>query len=406
MNIFNPSLFAAGADCLPCCTPTCACALLIPLGFPSAPYSDYATATTAIATRTSGCIAFAPIGDTIAASFDGTTFALAITQTVAGPPGSVGTNGYSSLNLVAGTILSCAYVLTTDGSSPISFGIALVDCATGDEVVSDFDTDSTSGTVSITVPTDGNYILVIGGSAENGNTFDFTASTTATAAWYFNPVIALWDDSGTTRQLEACPKLYLPPLTERTGDWYADCASAAAAIAAGASNCIGYADPVDGALGGVLDASGTSDIELDLSRGSGDFLAFSAYASINAVAGDTLTDAWSVLWDNPGVGHTLDVAFAIYDMSGTLVENLAGSFSIGSGSGTNTGSLTSSPLPYTGRYIIAVALDIGGTPVNLNSIEMDSLVSSSGTMTVNPIQALYDVGLTCPARLSCGDSCP
>jgi hypothetical protein len=87
------------------------------------------------------------------------------------------------------------------------------------------------------------------------------------------------------------------------------------------------------------------------------------------------------------------MSIVIYDDTGTLVED--SSFIPGP-------TFTSSPLPYTGRYtvLVIVASDAGG------GTNASGVVTSSGTMSVNPIQARYDLGLTCAGTLDCGDSCP
>ncbi len=204
--------------------------------------------------------------------------------------------------------------------------------------------------------------------------------------WWVNPVIALWDDSGTTRKLWACPKLLLPPLTESTGDWYADCAAAAAVLTdpLRVASCIAYS----GAPGGIdsFSASGGSSLSMTegASGGDGDTADFTS--GINAEAGETLS--CSISTD----GGLTVAAMTIYDYDGNLVESVD----------CSGGGGTSSPLPYTGPYIVI----IGGEADSPTFSSFSVSVTSSGTLTVNPIQARYDGGLDCPNTLDCGDSCP
>jgi hypothetical protein len=74
-----------------------------------------------------------------------------------------------------------------------------------------------------------------------------------------------------------------------------------------------------------------------------------------------------------------------------------------SGGGTVSGTFNYT-LPYTGRFIVRIVSGPTDEDSESNSVSLD--VSSSGAMSALEIQALYDVGLTCPARLNCGDSCP
>lgn len=201
-----------------------------------------------------------------------------------------------------------------------------------------------------------------------------------------NPVIALWDDSGTTRKLWACPKLLLPPLTEASGDWYASCADAYTALTDPklTSNCVGH----------VKDGPYVRTTSFTATDG-GSSLSFAAvyslpqgdtgtwWGSVNAEAGETLSAAFA------GSGVT-DIFFRIYDDTGTEIDFVASSSS----------PAVSSPLPYTGRYTIAILL--AGSGISTPS----AALTSSGTMTVNEIQARYDKGLTCAGLLDCGDSCP
>ena len=254
--------------------------------------------------------------------------------------------------------------------------------------------DSDSGTFNFTVSLDGEYIIKIETTGSDNST-NLTSDATATSTEIFtvNPVIALWDDSGTTRSLWACPKLLLPPLTESTGTWYADCAAADAAISAQASNCVGFMETTpftafvatDGGTSLTLVLTGTGD------SGSGPENDLTAWGGFNAEAGETI----SITFSSVG-GFSTTYYAEIYDDLGVSVE----SFSAMSGS-----PFVSSALPYTGRYSIRVRFNTLLAP-SPATIVATFTITSSGTMSVNEIQALYDVGLDCPARLDCGDACP
>lgn len=217
-----------------------------------------------------------------------------------------------------------------------------------------------------------------------------SVTITPSSIYTVNPIIAQWDDSGTTRSLWACPKLLLPPLTESTGTWYASCADAATVLtdAQQVSNCIGYCEgtpdtftATDGGTSLSLTAAVTGVVDPR----------YSMWGGINAVAGATISAAFSYTNDHgsPTAGLT------VYDDTGTQIF-------FGSAAG---GTITSSALPYTGRYTIRLG---GGRNdgVATDAFSVTGLVTSSGTMSVNEIQARWDGGLTCANLLDCGDSCP
>ena len=379
MNIYDASLFTA-PDCLPCCTPApadCSCALLIP---PQAsPYVDYATADGVIADPllVADCLAYNDVSldmTSFSAAFDGTTF------TADGAWSSaVSSFGYVWISISA----KSGATLTFDSTAGSSFDGVIYTCdGTEVEVIGPAATPITSAAL----PADGEYYLKMLPNDPPMGSGPFTACTitvTSSDDFWVNPVIALWDDSGTTRQLEACPRLYLPPLTESTGDWYVDCAEAADVITDFTSNCTGYFEPDSGvdsfSVGGgtlnfVLGASGTASTTGPM------------WGSFTADAGDIISVAQN---GDPG-----DITAILYDYTGTLVEDFSGSV---------TSGVSSAALPYTGRYIIMVNVVFPPPSAPFTSLNVD--VTSDGAFDVHTIQALYDSSLTCPSRLNCGDSC-
>jgi hypothetical protein len=251
-------------------------------------------------------------------------------------------------------------------------------------------------TLNYTVTTTGVFTVVMSAAIFGlAAPFNFNGNVVLSSdgAFLANPVIALWDDSGTTRQLEACPKMLLPPLTEDTGDWYADCAEAATAITDMTSNCVGYCDTIGEYFSFV--ASGGSSLGFtrvateNPSAPPGSSPPPNTgymWGGLNAVAGETLTLS--------GTGCT-DGTMDIYDDAGVLVETLSGAL-----------NLVSSALPYTGRYTVRVSVSQSPPPTSSDwPYTFTASVTSSGTMSVNEIAAAWDSGLTCPSYLNCGDSC-
>lgn len=368
---------------MPCCSVAapCQCALLVPpVGSPFASYSD---AVAKLAGYSAGCIVYEGGGTFTIASLAASN--PSPTQYLCSETNNINTVAlYASITVGASTNLSIPWIGSQLGSPSGQVGIVqLMDCATGSVVYSDTN-GGVSGTLSVTGIAAGTYNVVLvftGAGAITSTAASFTVNSSAIMV--VNPVIALWDDSGTTRQLEACPKMLIPPLTESTGDWYASCADAAADLSDPlvVSNCVGYyalfaAITSFTAVGGSSLAF--SVVISSLTASTGDF-----WGSVNAVAGDTLTAT--------GAGFP-NVSMSIYDYTGTLVESKSGG-----------SPQTSSPLPYTGRYILQCRNFV--TPPGAPGTAGAVTVTSSGTMTTNNIQALWDNGLDCPSRLNCGDSC-
>lgn len=378
MNPFDSTLFTA-PDCLPCCAAepqVCSCALLIPPY--ASPYADLTTAETAITDNTDACIAYyeASTLSSLTASFDGTTLVMDGVDAASGPGASL--LFYASVSLLAGQTLSAAYVVTTDGSLSIDpiFTLYRCDAAT----VVDTDTDAaTSGTLTVTADVDGEYYIFLNSAATGATNFSMNNDITCSGTWWVNPVIAQWDDSGTTRSLWACPKLLLPPLTESTGTWYADATAAASAITNQTSNCDGYIESLTNVATFTATDGGTS-LTLANTLTAGAMTSPRMWGGINAVDAATLTVTGTV-----GAG-TVGINVGIYDDTGTLVES----------SGATTSPWTSAALPYTGRYTIGVTVSSSS-----NTTSMSGAITSSGTISVNPVQARYDLSLVCAATDDC-----
>jgi hypothetical protein len=187
----------------------------------------------------------------------------------------------------------------------------------------------------------------------------------------------------------------LPPLTESTGDWYADEAIAAAVLASSkvSSNCLSYTGTTptsfSSSSSGTISETTTQD-------------EFGFYYSPNLVGGSTFSIGYNRSCSGGASGTGLNryqVIAILYDDTGSSVQSVTGLQDSGSSS---SGTLTFTTLPNTGRYIIAVSLAhpvSQGAPAT--SATLSITTNSSGSVSLNPIQALYDVGLECAARLLC-----
>lgn len=400
MDPFDPARFVKQNTCLPCCSTGpvgCRCMLTTPIintGFLLVSnYVDYDDAIAGLADTSVSCLIYdashvVPDYDTYTASI----YPLTVSASSAGNVYD-GVTFYASVSVKAGSILTLNYSVDNLGDAPdptCAATISVYRCGgAGGEFVGQDDTGdvfsgSISGTLTVPIIEEGEYWIFITATAgfDEGpeTTFGISATMVITSddTIVVNPVEAQYADGLGEHFVEACPKLLIPPLTEATGDWYASCSDAHDDISDNTSNCVGYTDYNPRTSFTATD--GGSSLSFSQSTVAPPPAFGLIWGSVNAESGKTLIISSSGFPD-------ADVN--IYNDAGVLVENLSGAT-----------PLASSSLPYTGRYTVSISLT--GAPVT-SSI---ATITSSGTMTVNPIQALYDVGLTCPARLNCGDSCP
>lgn len=387
------------AGCLPCCIqniptpPTenyCQCLFYFP--FSATIFANYNVASAAISTQTNNCIAYVTPSQNVFVATQAAAALNVSSNTSAGYQHiwasiTVGTNVALNIafnsNAVAGnnltSITTALNVYYCNGAS--------------------FSSNTNTGAAGVAAR---GYFLppVITSAAQyylEFYTLGFTGSTAVNSVWALssnqnivvNPAVALWDDSGTTRNLWACPKLLLPPLTENSGTWYASCSAANTDLtdALKVSNCVGYYEETGSSP--LLTSFTTTDGGTSLSF-SGSYSASSSvfgylWGGINAVGGQTISIAFTG-------GH--HISADIYDDTGVSVESL----------GPSTSTLTSSALPYTGRYTVRIF--VNDTPFDPGFTSASATITSSGTMSVNPVSAAWDSGLTCPSYLNCGDSCP
>ena len=383
-----------------CCggTNACACSLFVPtVGTGFAIYTSYANASSDLTAYTGNCYVFGRRNDPASSPDQNVTaisanVATANTLIISQTSTQLGLNPaptiymWSSVTVEAGATISAAWTESDNGTGvTVHSDFQIFLCAAfGEDPIEEKTGTGTSGTLtSSVVPAAGEYILLTilttsGGTPPTSITGTFTI--TSSGSLIANPVIALWDDSGTTRELWACPKLLLPPLTEDTGTWYADQTAAQAAIDDQTSNCVGYSDYGNSPTSFTATDGGTT-LTLNETYTVPVFSSDGLWGGINAVNGATLTFTSTV-----GVG-TPSVSWAIYDDTGSVVQSSGGLVASPS---------TSSALPYKGRYTVECAV---GSSLVTSTLTV--VVSSSGTLSVNHIQARYDLGLTCAALLDC-----
>ena len=290
---------------------------------------------------------------------------------------------WSSINLTNGETLSIAMSGTKvdpDPLDPAGLLINVYNCA-GSLVHTDNTSGTSSHTFTYTIPANDAYKVLAYFAGNFAGTAGWTHANAVLSATTLtvNPVIALWDDGGTTRKLWACPKLLLPPLTESTGTWYASSGDASTAITNLTSNCVGYIESKTNVTTFTA-TDGGATLTLAETLTSGATSCPTVWGGINAVNAATLTFTLTV-----GAG-TAKVTVSIYDDTGTLVQ----------ASGLQSSPWVSSGLPYKGRYTFSVAMSSTSSTTSYSLV-----VSSSSTMTVNHIQALWDNTLSCASYTNC-----
>lgn len=409
----------SNGDCCACseridvcdtCTPAggCECALQVPIG---SLYSDYGTAKTllellALACRLWNTSDIISNYSTYSYTPRSNGFDIVANKTPQNIFRAIQTRLYVSISLEEGESVDMPYSITATGSSVSKdaiFGVQLMSCDTF-AVLVDFNTglaaNSVSGTYSFTAPYTGTFILMMVCTVRSTDPFspidigiDETVGANFSGVFVTNPIIALYDDSGTTRQLDACPKFLLPPRTENTGTWYSDETAAQSAITNLTDNCIGY---INFAATSFV-ATGGSSLSLAFVAAAILTAYYGAsrgvYGSINTLGGDTISTTINASV-SVGSTATLGVTYYVFDDSAAIIF-------VDSSSGSSSATFNFAA-PYSGKYIVLTVFSItqGATPFNLTA---SAVTTSSGGFSINPIQALYgtDPLLDCPARLDC-----
>lgn len=396
-------------DCTFCCSGTgCACALLLGAGGTPGtdavtPYASYAAAFADVNTYSAGtsngivkdCFAWFKIGPsgtpTATASFASNTASIAgITDVM---------DCWFSCSLKAGDTVTFAVV----GGSGFGYPFTVYSCedlSTG--IFGGFVVNGTNTTW--TVPADGEY--VINPFVSSGADYDGAWTIGSSGAMVVNPVIALWDDSGTTRQLEACPRTLAPMGTEQSGDWFADATEAADFFSSTGSeqvvDCLGILD--FSWSGGSLSAKAatggsTPSISSEIATASiADSANIQLYRGVMITGGDTITVNIGLLGSSGGAG--IDVRSIL-----EVIDPLTGSVEFSDTQSAGGDSLSISPTfaaPWTGKFYLKLRARYRASGPAAGDFQASMDVSSSGAMSGDvPVQALYDTGLDCPARFDC-----
>lgn len=385
--------------CVVCCTPvvTCPCELQLPYPYPfNGTFPDVATAQTDLSDFVVSCIAWAldtiygyTPPDTFTA--DNSTQNILIISIEYLTLAASNYNSYSAISVSDGTSLSIDFTITCSGSEQLGQAI-LVDCATGETVMED-SISSASGTLALNSIPEGKYILNLQFSAGGSTPVPISADFTVTAdlVMVVNPVVAIWDDSGTPRELEACPKFILNPIVG-SPDPFPDEATAQSFIDDWTTNCVAAREQ-----GAPLDTfsatDGGSSLSIDLATpptNPGGTIGVNAFGSLNLIGGSTFFCAYTASCTGTVVSDSIQ--FQILDADFNVLSTVSGTFA--------SGSPLSITVPYTGKFY--VRFDAGAL-VGFQTVVLTAHCdfTSDDTLTVNPVQALYDVGAPCPARLDC-----
>lgn len=438
--ILQPDADGNCCDCAgrvePCdsCSPVtgCACALHIPQAFGQVPYASYVDAASVVydPLQVASCIGALNVTSSAGTpSYVTNTFSITpdtntvdchwnLTNSLPGGPSLV------SVWFAVGATTSALNVSLNrvtnqqdcDGATMRLYteNLTLVDSVTIPTLPPC--SNSAGGSASITPPSDSCYYIQIEAVVfrQNGgiNTTTDVTFTLSSSLVVFNPVVALWDDSGTTRQLKACPKMLLPLFTENTHNWYASQAAAQSVLSdpSSVSNCIGYNDPSTAGTLTSFVANGTTSLSLDIHKTNifldGSNGLFICAGNVNLVKGATVSINWSYSWtnDSPTQIPNMLISTEIFSSEGYL-DSSGTSFSLLPGSSSNSGSISfPSTIPANGNYTITIGLQrdiyFGGS-LNISVSQFNNTIVSTSTLSVNPIQALYNVSLDCPARLDC-----
>lgn len=361
------------------------------------------------------CMVFVIPGNPVSASsaaFDGTT--LTFTPTFSSPVSSYGETWISISALVGKTLT------ITSSDFPKLF----VNVYTCDGVLIET-INATSPVTTSAFASDGEYLVsIIPFDPGAGTSSSDTLTIISSGTWWVNPVIALWDDSGTTRQLEACPKMLIPLSTESSGDWFADCAAAASYMTSNVIDCLVVEEVIDSTFDSGSATGGTSLATDATVHNNSPFNSTNPHvllhASINLMAGESVDIAYNVTGDGnePADNFSFLATISAIGLSpspsaqdtGPGATPISGTKTFATFSGFPP-TPTTWLAPYTGRYdltidVIGARKDSGGGVYVAASLTGTFTITSTGAMSANPVQARYDAGLTCPALLNCGDTCP
>jgi hypothetical protein len=252
----------------------------------------------------------------------------------------------------------------------------------------------------------GEYVISAIGSSTSPPPETLSFTVTGSMTTIFNPAIALWDDSGTTRQLEACPSFVL--------GIYANETEAQNVLDDQVIDCALFADMSISIPGFSGSLSGTTiNMEVNTPDECGPET-LNGLISVNLTAGETVSISGTMnasYWvSDPEVGcptcnpdfpsecdqFTVSVFVLDYNFDSIALD-------VSSSSSLSQSASTSFTAPYTGKYYFGVGGGRGASEwlyCCLQSVEITGSITAA-TISVNPIKVSYDVGLTCPALLDC-----
>ena len=265
-----------------------------------------------------------------------------------------------------------------------------------------------------TIVDEGIYIITLGLSVARQAPFPSYNLTSINASSLLsfdktvavNPAIVIYDDSGTTRQLEACPKLQIP-ISIFSPQSYGTQALAQAAINSRVSNCIGFYPGSNNFITFTV-TDNSSSVVIDATSQPQSFFGwptismwtsfvFQPLTTLNLAYNITGTDSRFV------AGRVMAVSISVYDLDGTLIDSdsVTSNWPTDQASHNMTGSVNLSIPNFGHYYIFCSAGGSGGgapTPEEL-----------SGTMTLStnteyeclPVQARYTNETECPSLLDC-----
>lgn len=257
----------------------------------------------------------------------------------------------------------------------------------------------------------GEYIIAIAAVGPTGaSTVDFSCTITATAgAFAILPLVVGFNEDSEVRFLQACPRLELPLSRFEDPDptaVYADKTAATTALTTTAlttaypsvfvRDCTVVArrsNPIT--INSLGFASNTVSMNATQDSSQTGTAIVEMWVAVQLVAGDTFNLAGTVSWT--GAGGTPSWDFYICTQAGDFLEHIYD---------TNATSDTLDldyVVPATGVYYIYFDCE-GGGGTGSRTRDVSIALSSSGDMQVGTVQALYDRGVDCPARLECADA--
>lgn len=393
--------------CVVCCSQAldCECALFIP-PLSGTVFSDLATAQTAIADYTGGCSIYLDQNNGVPSVFTvDTTTANQFEVIVAVPASSELCVISFCITVKDGVTIDLIFeAVGLTGGQFKSFSYELYSCD-GTLLAVGSQSGVNPKTFTPAALAAGTYaIRMIAQGPDDTTTNTFKFRVEADDTMILNPVIASYDDAGDTFYLEKCPRLQLPAgLSYAYGDWFPDESTAQTEMDSDrVSNCLGYATDFPSA--NDFEATFVADA-LFMIASSAPSIGCNLFASINGEVGETFSIDYDTvttgLGDFPTGPQFFILRYHLLNDLGTEIDFQFVTFGTPLTT-TESGTFTSITLPYTGKYTINFdVFHLLGVTVD-PTFTANFTTTSTGEITVNPVQALYDKDeLDCPARIEC-----